>query len=141
MGLYLAKYDALKYIFFLCLRLRRVWDPNTMESRTIIFAVFDFTCRRVPLKVRSYQGYRPYFSRREITALTSGSGNIAVCRHILVLPPPPKSSPPKNEKPPTAEILSQYFGFTASADVVTVPQKNNNAYRKKITAVWHYRRL
>ena len=28
--------------------------PNTMESRTIVFEGFDLTCRRVPLKVRSY---------------------------------------------------------------------------------------
>ena len=35
-------------------RLHRIWDPNTMESRTIVFAVFDLTCRHVPLKVRSY---------------------------------------------------------------------------------------
>ena len=32
--------------------------PNTMESRTIVFAVFDLTCRRVPLKVRSYHQTR-----------------------------------------------------------------------------------
>ena len=38
----------------------------------------------------------------------SGSGNMAVYRHILVLPPPPESLPPKNENPPTAEILSPY---------------------------------
>ena len=32
-----------------------IWVPNTMESRTIIvFAVFDLTWRRVPLKVRNY---------------------------------------------------------------------------------------
>ena len=41
-------------IFIFFPRLRRIWDPNTMESRTIVFAVFDLTCRRVPLKVRSY---------------------------------------------------------------------------------------
>ena len=40
------------YIFFP--RLHRVWVPNTMESRTIVFEGFDSTCRRVPLKVRSY---------------------------------------------------------------------------------------
>ena len=35
-------------------RLHRFWDPDTMESRTIVFAVFDLTCRRVPLKARSH---------------------------------------------------------------------------------------
>ena len=35
-------------------RFHRIWNPNTMESRTIVFAVFDLTCRRVPLKVRSH---------------------------------------------------------------------------------------
>ena len=39
------------YIFFL--RLRRIWDPNTMDSREIVFEGFDLKCRRVPLKVRS----------------------------------------------------------------------------------------
>ena len=37
----------------------------------------------------------------------------------------------KNRLPP-------YFGFTASAKVVTA-QKQKTAYRRKITAVWHYR--
>ena len=41
-------------IFFFSPWLHRIWDPNTMESRTIVFAVFDLTCRRVPLKVRSH---------------------------------------------------------------------------------------
>ena len=58
--------------------------------------------------------------------------------HILVLPPPPKSLPPKNEKPPTAEKLPPYFGFTASAKVATA-KKRKTTYRRKITAVWHYR--
>ena len=40
-------------IFFFSPRLHRIWNPNTMESKTIVFAVFDLTCRRVPLKVRS----------------------------------------------------------------------------------------
>ena len=63
---------------------------------------------------------------------------MAVYRRILDLPPPPKSLPPKNEKPPTAEKLPQYFGFTASAEVVTA-KKRKTAYSQKITAVWHYR--
>ena len=41
--------------FFYSPRDHRIWDPNTMESRTIVFAVFGLMCRRVPLKVRSYQ--------------------------------------------------------------------------------------
>ena len=71
----------------------------------------------------------------------------AVKLPLLVLPPLPKSLPPKNEKPPTAETLPRYgitaeklppyFGFTASAEVVTA-KKRKTAYRHKITAVWHY---
>ena len=41
-------------IFYFFPRLHRIWNPNTTESRTIVFAVFDLTCRRVPLKVRSH---------------------------------------------------------------------------------------
>ena len=41
-------------IIFFPPRFHRIWDPNTMESRTIVFEGFDLTCRRVPLKVRSY---------------------------------------------------------------------------------------
>ena len=67
-----------------------------------------------------------------------GGSDIAVYRHILVLPPPPKSCPPKNEKLPTAEKLPLYFGFTASAEVVTA-KKRKTAYRQKIAAVCHYR--
>ena len=73
---------------------------------------------------------------------------MAVYRHILVLPPPPESLPPKNKKTPTAEklppygitveTLTPYFGFTASAEVVTA-KKRKTAYSQKITAVWHYR--
>ena len=40
-------------IFFFFPRLRRIWDPNTMDSREIVFEGFDLKCRRVPLKVRS----------------------------------------------------------------------------------------
>ena len=69
-------------------------------------------------------------------------------RHDLVLPLPPKSLPPKNEKPRTAKKISPYciaaekippyFGFTASANVVTAKNaKTDN--RLKITAVWQYR--
>ena len=41
-------------ILFFSPRLHRIWDPNRMELRTIVFTVFDLTCRRVPLKVRSH---------------------------------------------------------------------------------------
>ena len=40
-------------ILFFFPRLRRIWDPNTMDSREIVFEGFDLKCRRVPLKVRS----------------------------------------------------------------------------------------
>ena len=56
--------------------------------------------------------------------------------------------PLKNGKPPTAEKLPPYgitaekrplyFGFTASAKVVTA-KKRKTAYRREITAVWRYR--
>ena len=52
-----------------------------------------------------WQGGRRYFSRREITALVGGPGNMAVYRHILVIPPTVKVLLPKNEKTPTAEAL------------------------------------
>ena len=52
-----------------------------------------------------FQSGRRYFSRREITALVGGPVNIAVYRHILVIPPTAKVLPPKNEKPPTAKTL------------------------------------
>ena len=57
-------------------------------------------------------GHR-YFSRREITALVGGPGNMA--------PLPP------------------YFGNTATAKVVTA-EKRKNANRQNIAAVLHYRR-
>ena len=46
--------------------------------------------------------------------------------------------PPKNYKTPTAENLPSFFGFTASAEVITA-KKRKIAYRQSITAVWHYR--
>ena len=42
------------------------------------------------LEVRNCQGGRRYFSRREITALVGGPGNMEVYRHILVIPPTAK---------------------------------------------------
>ena len=75
-------------------------------------------------KEKEKQGGRRYFSRREITALIGGPGNMAVYRHLLVIPPTAKVLPPKNEKPPsaktlrpyciTAEKIPPYFGYTAS---------------------------
>ena len=50
-----------------------------------------------------------------------GIGNVAVYRHILVLPPPPKSLPSKNENPPTA-ILWCY-------------RLRRSRYRQKNTAI------
>ena len=46
----------------------------------------------------SNQGGRRYFSRREITAPVGGPGNMAVYRHVLVLPSTAKVLPPKNKK-------------------------------------------
>ena len=60
------------------------------------------------------QGGRRYFSRREINALVGGPGNMAVYRHILVIPP--------RAKVVTAEPLK-------------------TAYRQSITAALHYRRI
>ena len=59
------------------------------------------------------QGGRRYFSRREINALVGGPGNMAVYRHILVIPP--------------------------TAKVVTA-KKRQTAYHQNSTAVLHYRR-
>ena len=59
------------------------------------------------------QGGRRYFSRRETTTLVGGPGNMAVYRHILVIPP-------------TAKIVTA--------------EKRKTAYRRNITAVLHYRR-
>ena len=58
------------------------------------------------------QGGRRCFSRREITALAGGPGNVVVSRHILVIPP--------------------------TAKVVTA-EKRKTAYRQNITAVVHCR--
>ena len=65
------------------------------------------------LEIRNCQGGRRYFSRREITALVGGPGNMVVYRHILVIPP--------------------------TAKVVTV-EKRKTAYHQNITSVLHYRR-
>ena len=65
------------------------------------------------LEIRNCQGGRRYFSRREITALVGGPGNMAAYRHILVIPP--------------------------TAKVVTV-EKRKTAYHQNITSVLHYRR-
>ena len=46
---------------------------------------------------QNFQGGRRYFSRREITALVGGPRNMAVYRHILLIPPTAKVLPPKNE--------------------------------------------
>ena len=53
------------------------------------------------------------FFRREITALVGGPGNMAVYRHILVIPP-------------TVKIVTA--------------EKRRTAYRQNIAAVLHYRR-
>ena len=63
---------------------------------------------RVHNTTRNFQDGGRYFSRREITALAAGPGNMAVYRHILVIPPDVEVLPPKNEKPPTAKTLPPY---------------------------------
>ena len=60
--------------------------------------------------------------------MVGGPRNMAVYRHILVVPPTAKVLPPKNDKPHTAKTLPPYciiaekippyFGFTASAKKV-----------------------
>ena len=70
--------------------------------------MYDF--RERSSQSANLQGGRRYFSRREITALAGGPGNMAVYRHILVLPPTPK---------------------------VVTAEKRKTAYRQNITAVLH----
>ena len=81
-------------------------------------------------KLSKNQGGRRYFSRREITALVGGPGNMAVevNRHILVITPTAKVLPPKNEKLRTAKTYRRIalrpkkcphtFVFSASANQV-----------------------
>ena len=57
------------------------------------------------------QGGRQYFSRGDIAAMVGGPGNVAVSRHILVMPP--------------------------TAKVVTVINRKT-VYRQTISAVLHY---
>ena len=52
-----------------------------------------------------FQGGRRYFSRREITALVGGLGNMAVYRHIFGNTAYHQSVTAENEKPPTAKTL------------------------------------
>ena len=61
------------------------------------------------LEIRNCQGGRRYFSRREITALVGGPGNMAAYRHILVIPPTAKVVTAEKRKPPTAKTLSPYY--------------------------------
>ena len=51
------------------------------------------------------QGGRRYFSRRKITALEGGPGNMAVYHHILVTPPTAKVVTAKKRKLPTAKTI------------------------------------
>ena len=118
------------------------------------FVTDDVLVRVVCSFVCFFQGGRRDFSRREITALVGSPGNMAVYRHLLVIPPTAKVLTPKNEKPPTAKTLPlysitaekipPYFGFTASAKKVPptldTAKKNrqkstdNSRYRSKGTA-------
>ena len=88
-----------------------------------------------------FQSGRRYFSRREITALVGGPGNMAVYHHILVIPPTAKVLPWKNEKPPTAKTVPPYciiaaektppyYGFTASAKKVPPTLDTAKKYRQ-----------
>ena len=79
----------------------------------------------------------------------SGAKNIPgmhIASQAPQLPPSFKFTftlPPKNEKPLTTkkvppDYIPPYFGFTASAEVVTA-KNEKTANRLKITAVWWYR--
>ena len=90
---------------------------------------------------RKIHGGRRYFSRREISALVGGPGDMAVNRHILEIPPTATGLPLKNEKPPTAGTLPPYcitagqipphYVFTASAK--NVPPTLDTAKRVRPT--------
>ena len=100
---------------------------------------------------RISQGGRRYFFRREITALVGGPGDMAVYRHILVIPPTAQALPPKNEKLPTAKTLppccitaekiSPCFGFTASAKKVPPTLDTAKKYRQLSIPPKEYRQL
>ena len=86
------------------------------------------------------QSGRRYFPRREITALVGSPGNMAVYRHIFVVPPTAKVSPSKNETAYRQNItavlhchrkIPPYFGFTASGKKYRqkVPPTLNTAKR------------
>ena len=79
------------------------------------------------------------FSRREITALVGGPGNVN--RHILAIQPIAKVLPSKNEKPPTAKTLRPYC-ITAKKYrhilVLPFPPKN---YRQLSIPPEEYRQL
>ena len=86
------------------------------------------------------QSGRRYFPRREITALVGSPGNMAVYRHIFVVPPTAKVSPSKNETAYRQNItavlhchrkIPPYFGFTASGKTYRqkVPPTLNTAKR------------
>ena len=82
------------------------------------------------------QGGHRYFPRREISALVSAPGNMAVYHHILVIPPTAKVLPPKNEKQPNAKILPPYC-ITAEKYrhilVLPLPPKNTaNSRHQKV---------
>ena len=110
-------------------------DPNCLQLHVFYS---ELSCRIYHQFHSIVPGLSSVISRREITARVGGSGNMAIYRHVLVLPPPSKSLPPKNEKLPTAEKLPPYTRFIASAEVVTA-KKRKTAYRQKLTAVWYYR--
>ena len=115
------------------------------------FVTDDVLVRVVCSFVCFFQGGRRDFSRREITALVGSPGNMAVYRHLLVIPPTAKVLTPKNEKPPTAKTLPlysitaekipPYFGFTASAKKVPPTLDTAEKYRQLSIPPKEYRQL
>ena len=83
---------------------------------------------------RYFQGGRRYFSRREITALVDGPGNMAVYRNILVIPPTAKVLPLNNKKSPAA-VLHYRRKNTAIFWFYRFRQKStaNSRYRQKVS--------
>ena len=81
-----------------------------------------------------FQGGRRYFSRREITALVDGPGNMAVYRNILVIPPTAKVLPLNNKKSPAA-VLHYRRKNTAIFWFYRFRQKStaNSRYRQKVS--------
>ena len=73
-----------------------------MMTDRSIFRIISYIITGIQIRYRTEldkkkQCGRRYLYRREITALVGGPGNMAVYRHILVIPATAKVLPPKNE--------------------------------------------